>query len=308
MERVIRRAVVTGGTGVIGAALLEELVRQNIETLVLYNEGSKRIGNIKSHPLIRLHPCSLENLSSFSDNSQERFDAFFHLAWGGTFGASRDDMYLQQRNVKFALDAVGLAKRLGCQVFVGAGSQAEYGVAQEKLTSSTPTKPFSGYGMAKLCAGQMTRLYAKQIGIQHIWTRVLSVYGRRDNPATMVMSTIDKLLKSEIPKLTAGEQVWDYLYDQDAAAAFVAMAKFGRDGGIYPLGSGEGKPLKDYIEILRDIVNPTMNLDFGSIPYSDNQVMYLCADIEDLKKDTGWTPKISFEEGIRLIMEMVNVR
>ena len=66
--------------------------------------------------------------------------------------------------------------------------------------------------------------------------------------------------------------------------------------------------MKDYIEILRDIVNPTMNLDFGSIPYSDNQVMYLCADIEDLKKDTGWTPKISFEEGIRLIMEMVNVR
>ena len=192
MAREIRRAVVTGGTGVIGAALIGALASQNIEVLVLHNENSSRLGNIPTHPLIHLCPCSLSGLNIFNNIATSSYDVFFHLAWAGTIGEKRDDVYIQQDNVKFALDAVGVAKRLGCKVFVGLGSQAEYGVTEEKLKASTVTMPQSGYGMAKLCAGQMTRKYALQLEREHIWVRVHSVYGPYDSPATMIITTIDK--------------------------------------------------------------------------------------------------------------------
>ena len=294
--------MVTGGTGVIGVALILALVSHNIEVLVLHNENSRRLENIPTHPLVQLCPCSLDGLSNFKNTSNLSYDVFFHMAWSGTIGEKRDDVYTQQENVKFALDAVGAAKRLGCKVFIGLGSQAEYGVAEEKLRYSTPTNPKSGYGIAKLCAGQLTRKYTLQLGMEHIWVRVLSVYGPYDSPATMIMSTIDKLSKGIIPSLTAGEQIWDYLYSSDAAEALLLLAQNGISGKIYVLGSGEGRPLREYVEEIRNIVAPSAKINFGSVPYGENQVMYLCADISDISRDTGWSPKVNFKKGIESLI------
>ncbi|MCO7108504.1 NAD-dependent epimerase/dehydratase family protein [Gemmiger formicilis] len=120
--------------------------------------------------------------------------------------------------------------------------------------------------MAKLCAGQMSRVECQTLGMAHIWTRILSVYGPHDGPATMISGTIRKLLHGEKPALTAGIQQWDYLYAADAAAAFYALAVSGQDGRVYPLGSGTARPLKDYIEALRDAIDPALPLGLGRSP------------------------------------------
>ena len=108
------------------------------------------------------------------------YDVFYHFAWGGTTGDGRNDCEIQEKNIRYALDAAALAKRFGCSAFVGAGSQAEYGRVEGNLNSQTPAFPENGYGMAKLCAGQMTRLYCRQAGMRHVWTRILSIYGPGD--------------------------------------------------------------------------------------------------------------------------------
>ena len=64
------------------------------------------------------------------------------------------------------------------------------------------------------------------------------------------------------------------------------------------MGSGQPRLLKDYITVIRDAVSPGMEIGFGEVPYFENQVMYLCADITELTADTGFVPEISFEEGI----------
>lgn len=296
MEKVI----LTGGTGMLGLALIQLFIQKKIEVLVIVRPGSKRRNAIPVSDYVKVIECDLLNLSKVKGQIKDNYDAFFHFAWDGTFGESRNDMQLQNQNVKAALDAVELAKAAGCTTFLGAGSQAEYGrVDGIKLGPDTPTKPETGYGIGKLCAGQMTRILCQQMGMKHIWVRILSTYGPHDGLHTMVMSGIIKMLNQERPQYTKGEQMWDYLYCEDAARAFYLAAEQGIDGSVYCIGSGQVRPLAEYITVIRDMIDPDIEIGFGEVPYYDKQVMYLCADIENLQRDTGFQPEISFEEGIR---------
>lgn len=283
----------------LGLALTRLLIQKGIRVAVLVNPASPRKNNIQSDPLVEMIECGLSDLGQAKARlKEEDYDAFFHFGWEGTFGDARDDMYLQTRNINHTLDAVKLAAELGCSVFVGAGSQAEYGRVSGRLTPDMKTEPENGYGIAKLCAGRMSRIACQRQGMRHIWVRVLSTYGPFDGMHTMVASGIRQLLLGEPPSYTKGEQMWDYLYCDDAANAFYLSALKGRDGAVYCLGSGKARPLKEYITEIRDIVSPGAEIRLGERPYAKGQVMYLCADITALREDTGFKPETPFKEGV----------
>lgn len=299
----MNRAIITGPTGSIGIALINELVKNKVEVVAVCRPGSKRMSRIPKCDKVKVVECGLEEIYKLSELVKDEVDVFYHFAWDGTFGSTRNDMELQNNNVKYALEAVKAAKELGCHKFVGAGSQAEYGRVEGMLTPDTPAFPENGYGIAKLCAGQMTRIMCEQLGIEHVWTRILSIYGPYDGENTMIMSTIYKLLKGEKPLLTAGEQMWDYMYSKDVARAFYLIGEKGKNGSTYCLGSGNARLLKEYVMMLRDAIDSQLPLGIGDVPYGDKQVMYLCANIDNLREDTGFVPEISFEEGIRETIE-----
>ncbi len=301
----LRRAVVSGGTGALGRALLSELSEREVSTLVLCRASSARSADISESRFVRKLDCPLDKMSELY-LGDEKFDAFFHLAWEGTTGEAREDMYLQNLNVKHTLDAVALAARMGCGVFIGAGSQAEYGNAECALSSSTPAFPKSGYGMAKLCAGQMSRAYCRQLGVRHIWARILSIYGPFDGAQSLVSQAIDKISRGERASFTRGEQMWDYMYSADAAHVLFLLAERGRDGGVYCLGSGQARPLYEYIDIIRKQINPSARLFLGDIPYAEGQLMHLRADIEELVRDIGAFPITPFEKGIKRTLDSYN--
>lgn len=308
----MERIVIAGATGTIGMALINKCISEKVEALILVRPDSRRKEQIPSDSKIRVIECGLEDMQSAAQQkwieTVGKCSVFYHLAWNGTFGESRNNMYLQNRNVKYTLDAVELARRLGCHTFVGAGSQAEYGRVEGKLNSSIPTYPENGYGIAKLCAGQMSRIRCHQLGMKHIWTRILSVYGPYDSENTMIMSTIRQLLHRERPSLTKGEQYWDYLYSEDAANALLLLGNKGISDKIYCIGSGQTMPLAAYIDQLRDAIDPQLPLGYGDIPYAPLQVMSLCADIGELMRDTGFVPRVTFEDGIRNTINWVKSR
>lgn len=295
----MKRIIITGPTGAIGMALIQKCITENIEAAVICHRESARIAQIPASDKIKVIECNLDELKTLPEVLIGTYDVFFHLAWACTAGEGRNDVHAQSGNIRFALDAVEAAKKLGCECFVGAGSQAEYGRFEGKLDSGVPTFPENGYGIAKLCAGQLSRIRCGQLGIRHIWFRILSVYGEYDGEQTMIMSSIRKMLMGQSPEYTPAEQIWDYLYSVDAAEALFLAAKQGRDGAVYCLGSGQARPLKEYIEIMRDEIQPGLLLKLGAKPYAPKQVMYLCADISELRKETGFEPQYSFEEGIR---------
>lgn len=303
------RVVISGPTGAIGMALIKRCIRGKISVLAICHKGSERIPNIPQSPYIRVLEAELSELSSIDLRIKERYDVFYHLAWEGTTGEARDDMHLQNQNVRYALDAVELAHRLGCKTFIGAGSQAEYGRVEGQLSPETPVHPENGYGMAKLCAGQMSRVICERLQIKHIWVRILSVYGPYDGAASMVSSTIRTLLAGEHASFTPGEQRWDYLYSEDAARALCLLAENGISGRTYVLGSGRARPLKEYImEIYRavgEVNSKAGSIGIGDLSYGEKQVMHLEADLGQLVQDTGFKPQVSFEKGIRETLKSV---
>lgn len=301
----MKRAVITGPTGVVGMALINNLIKKNIEIYVVCRPDSKRMSQIPKHPLLNIVLCDLKNILKLPELINVSCDAFYHLAWLGTDNPdNRFNMYIQSDNIRYSIDAVRVAKILGCKVFIGAGSQAEYGHIQGIIHPYMSTNPVSGYGASKLCASQMTRIMCNEMGIKHIWTRIVSLYGPYDNKNTFVSYVIEMLLKDKKPSLTKCEQVWDYLYSEDAAEALFRMAESGKDGSIYVLGSGTTKKLRDYAEIIRDIINPDLSLGFGEKKYYKDQAMHLEADISNLVRDTGWKPCTDFKDGIKKICKI----
>jgi len=301
---MIRRIIITGATSSIGTALCELCIKQNIEVVAIIQPGSKNAGRIPKNKLISIVECSLDEYASLDGIGQA--DALIHLAWAATQGdAARGLLIPQAKNIQYALEEVELAKRSGCEAFIGAGSQAEYGRTNEVLTETTECHPETPYGMAKLCAGQMTKLACKEAGIRHIWPRILSGYGPNCQPQSVINYTITELLKGNTPELSAGEQIWDFIYTGDIARALLLLAERGHDGEVYVIGSGKSRQLRDYLLELRDIINPELTINLGAKPYGQLTVMHLACDISKLKTDTGFECEVEFEEGIRRTVEWI---
>jgi len=297
---MIKSIIVTGATGAVGSAVVRRALVKGIRVTCIVHQGSKRIGNLPQDDSLKIVECNLSDYKNLQMEGQ--YGAFIHLSWEKTFGASRDDAEVQTRNIQYTLDAVQLAHRCGCKVFVGAGSQAEYGAQSVDLTPDLPVKPESGYGIAKYAAGKLSAMLCKSLCMRQCWIRILSVYGPNDGENSLISYLIREFKAGNSPQLTKCEQMWDYLYADDAADAILAVAEKGIDGKAYPLGSGNGRRLSDFVGDIREVINPEVEVQFGAKEYYSHQPMHLVADITELKKDTGWKPQLSFQEGIKNIV------
>lgn len=310
-EKLIKHAVITGGTGVTGNALVKYLLQQNIEVTALIRPDSFRRHFLpQSHPKLILIECGMEDYNTIDKSlPQKSYDAFFHLAWDGSAGkqkvGNRNNFKLQNQNVSYALDAVELCHKLCCPVFVMTGSQAEYGRRDVPITEDMEKHPENGYGMAKLCAEGMTRILCREHGIRHVWPILFSIYGPCDATESLIDTSIRGLLKGRTLPYTKGEQLWDYLYSYDAAKALLLLAEYGRDGETYHVASGSVRPLYEYIELMYQTVAPDLKPRLGELKYSENQTMFLGADISKLRNATGFWPEYTFEQGIHRIQEEI---
>ncbi|MBQ6503265.1 MAG: NAD(P)-dependent oxidoreductase [Flexilinea sp.] len=299
----MKSVVITGATGAIGRALIKVVIDAGYEVLAVIHRSSHRAAELETIEHCRVLRLNINEYNHAIGEMKKQhisltnYEIFFHLAWMAPFGKDRENLELQLENVKASLDTVRFAKALGCSCFIGTGSQAEYGRVEGILSQDTLTNPETGYGIAKLCASQMTRLACEHLGMRHIWCRVLSVYGPYDRDETLISTAIRKMLNNEETEFSPCDQVWDYIYAEDAAQAILLSAQKGNHGGIYIVGSGEARPLKEYIQDIARLTGYTREIGFGRRPYNEKQVMFLQADINALKA-LGFHPEYSFEQGI----------
>ena len=314
----MKDVIITGATGMIGSTVTKMLLENGVNVTAIVRPMSENLEYLenlvetdeknieeKTHGTLRLFDCDLSELRSLRDKLGWAHDAFYHFGWAHTFGPGRNDASKQEVNIKATIDAVHLAYETGCKVFVGAGSQAEFGIVSGKLSDELPKDPRTGFGIAKLAACRLSQIECENLGIKHVWGRILSCYGPGDNKSTMIMSAIRAMLRGEHMAFTPAKQVWDYIYVDDLARAFMLLATAGKDQTCYTIGSGEGRLLSEYIYEIRDAIDPGIDVGIGERDYDRNQAMYLEADITDLVNDTGFVPEVSFEDGIRRTIDWV---
>ena len=289
----------------IGVALIEECLRHDIEIYAVVRSSSGKAGRLPLSEKIHLTDCSLEDLSDLPGRIPGGCDTFYHIAWGNTGEARNNSTELQSRNIFYTLQAVRAAAELGCRRFIGAGSQAEYGPMDvEKLSPDSPVNPSTPYGASKLAAGHLAGMLCRELGMEGIWPRIFSVYGKYEKETTMVASGLRKMLAGEPTEFTPAMQRWDYLYSRDAGRAFYLIGEKGKGGSVYCVGSGQARPLKEYIEEMAALTGAGKP-GIGAKPYPPGAVMNLCADIGTLTGDTGFIPEYTFEQGIRETIEWI---
>lgn len=306
----MKNVLVTGGTGVTGTALVRYLLQNNIRVVALVRKNSFRLKYLPvDDKRLTIVFCNMDDYPVIGNKlrSYGPYDCFFHLSWDGSTivnkGNSRDDMLLQSRNIVHSVNAVELCKEIECPVFIMTGSQAEFGPYDCDIDETFLSKPVNGYGNAKLCTENMTRIMCRNYGIKHIWARLFSIYGPYDGTNSLIYTSVLKLLNGQNPDYTKGEQQWDFMYSFDAAKALTLLADKGKDGEMYCVANGNTRPLREYICDIHRVCNPDLIPVFGAVPYSKGQVMHLGADITKLKTDTGFEPDYSFDKGIEIIRD-----
>ncbi len=301
--------IITGATSMIAAGLIEECLQRQIKIFAVVHPQSKNIKRIPHSDLIKIIKCEHQNYLNLQELINQPCDIFYHFAWLGTGKYRNDNPYIQVENIRSSLDSVIVAAKLGCKKYIGAGSQAEYGkVDLLPIGPDTLTEPNTPYGISKYAAGKLVLYEALKLGIDCIWTRIFSVYGKYDKPTSMIMTTIEKLLTGEIPEFTKAEHRWDYLYYTDAGKALFLLGEYGKGGDIYCIGSGVSKPLKDFINIIKESIDPKKQIFLGKMPYPPEGPISLHADISKLVEDTGFNPAVSFESGIKLTLDWYKMK
>lgn len=289
----MKRAVVTGAAGFAGCNLVEALIAHGYFVYGVVRPESQHNSRLAESNQLKLVAADMAEFGQLAEMIGGSADIFFHAARQG----ERYNFADQSKNIAATLAALRAAKALGCKRFVATGSQAEYGPRRDWITEECLPWPIDAYGSAKLAACILSRQLASDIGIEWIWGRIFSVYGKYEPRGRILPDLIAALLAGEDFPLSAATQYWDFLYSGDCAEALVALGENGRSGEIYNIANGDCRPLKEFTEAVRSVVAPAGSLSYGAKPAGT--IYSLMVKAEKLKRDTGWKPKIEFTEGIR---------
>lgn len=293
----MKNILVTGATGFIGINLIKLLVQKHHNVFALVRNEKSDISDLPEN--VNIIFCEMEQVDNLRDKLSEiQLDICFHLAWSGVNGTDRADYNLQMKNVRNTLKLIQILREISCKRFVGAGTLAEYDVqAYIPLDGSTPN-PVAHYGVAKLMTHYMSKIECVKLGIEYVWTYLSNTYGIGNKTNNFINFAIKTMLYGKNPDFTRGEQLYDFVYISDCVNALYYAGITGDNGAEYYLGSNHPQKLFKYIEKIRDIVDPSIELNLGAIPFHGVSHGIEVYDCEKLMLHTNYSPEISFEDGI----------
>lgn len=295
------RAIVTGANGFVGSALVKKLVENNIEVLAI--DLSFNPSRLEANDKIETLELSIDNIASLKDKITKAYDVFYHFAWVGSAGPLRCDETVQVKNAMWTVDCLREAKEIGCKKFICAGTIMEYEVHAAMYAQGSKPGAAYIYGVGKVLAHELCKPIANQLGIDIIWTYITNAYGVGEKSPRFINTTLRKIIHNEPLEFTAGTQNYDFVYIDDVANAFYLVGLHGKANKGYMIGSGNARPLKEFIIEMCNANAKDNKPLFGNVPFTGVNVDINTFDISDLVNDCGFAPTVSFTEGTRRTIE-----
>lgn len=291
---------ITGASSFVGVELCRYLSDNGHQVIAMTRRENERLNAIAQDGRLQVFRADMQNLVEKAKDVKA--DVFMHLAWAGTSHEDRDNPAIHDENARLSLEYVRLSERMGCKLYVDAGSQAEYGIVPGIITEETECHPFSAYGKAKHQMYLESRALTEALGIKYIHLRILSVYGEHDHDATLIKTCLRELKRNEPIEMRSGGQKWNYVYVKDAARqiAELSLNAFGDETfmcEVYNIASEDTRTLQDFVIAMKEICGSQSELSFGG--YNPEKDVNLEPNVKKTKGIVKPLTEFVFEEVIK---------
>jgi len=280
------RILMTGGSGFIGKQLLPLLGRHQL-LLIGRREQLARPPNVL---YVR---GDLAEVAKWGKAVQKFSpEACIHLAWTGL-----PDYSLPRCMENFDSSArlIELLSGMGCQKIFVAGTCWEYGDLQGQVceTDSPHTMNlFASFKTALRLVGE--NLTASQ-ALSLIWGRLFFVYGPGQRETSLIPSFYKALKRDQAPEVKSANAVNDFIHVSDVARAIQALIESPGASGIFNIGSGSPTKVGEVFQLASQYLGGASFVSKAGAPF-DGRGMW--ADVSLIRAKTGWTPRLSLQEGI----------
>ncbi|NRS16577.1 NAD-dependent epimerase/dehydratase family protein [Brevibacillus sp. HB1.4B] len=294
------KILVTGATGFLGSQLVKALRLDGHTVIILKRSTSdcSRIQDILPDLITYDTDCGQWEAPFLE---QERIDAIIHTAT--CYGRNNEsNATMVDANVTFPLKLLDVAMRFGTPVFLNTDT---FSSAPVRLS-----KHLQPYNLTKRQFREWGKCLADTSSLPFINVRLEHLYGPFDNTNKFVSTVIKSCLENQTElRLTEGKQARDFIYVDDVVSAFrVLLAHAARlPAGFteYQVGTGTATSIREFVELVHQITKSSTVLKFGSIAYTDMEIMHSQADNRPLQA-LGWNHQVKLEDGLKKVMADFN--
>lgn len=302
----MKRVLLTGASGFVGANLARRLLRDGHEVHLLVRPGHLpwRIQELAGR--VRLIQADLEDANGVNAAVRAtRPQWVFHLAAHGAYPAQTDVRRIVQTNVLGTIYLVEASLHSELEAFINTGSSSEYGFKTSAPSEEERLEPNSAYAVAKASATLYCRHVARSRRAPLVTLRLYSVYGPYEEPTRLIPTLIREGLAGRLPPLVGADVARDYVFTDDVNDAYLlAAARAAREpGAVYNIGTGFQTPLRDVVETARRVLGVKAEPVWGSMAGRVWDTSVWVADCQKARRELGWQPRCAFEEGFRRTAE-----
>jgi len=298
--------IVTGGAGFIGSHLVDRLISLNHKVIVIDNLSTGRLSNLKKNiKKIKFVKADLSKKSKWV-LSFKKIDCVFHLAGLADIVPSieKPNEYYEA-NVTSTLNVMEISKKYKIKKVLYSASSSCYGIPKLYPTKeNSKISPEYPYALTKYLGEQIVLHWGKLYGIQTISLRLFNVYGLRSRTtgaygAVFGVFLAQKISNRPITIVGTGNQTRDFTYVSDVVEAFIKAMNSKYNSLVLNIGSNKTYKIKYLVKLL--------NHKSVHIPKRPGEPSKTWADTTKAKKYLNWQPKISLEQGVKIMIDNIKL-
>ncbi len=306
MKKKRKIAVVTGGAGFIGSHMVDLLIKKDFKVNVIDNFSGGHKRNLSHHKknvnlkIIDQDICKIKKNNKFF----KKAEFVFHFAGIGDIVPSiQNPLNYMDTNIQGTARVLEASRYSKVKKFVYAASSSCYGITKSITSENHRIDPLYPYAFSKYLGEQTVLHWSKVYGLKCNIIRIFNAYGTRVRTtgaygAVFGVFFKQKLKNKPLTIVGNGKQKRDFIYVTDVAEAFFAAAKTKKNNEIFNLGAGKPQTIKYLVSLLS---NKTIK-----IPDRPGEPKITWANTKKIKKILKWKPKISFKDGVSIMIDEIN--
>ena len=307
-----KRVLVIGGAGLIGSHVVEELLKEDVEEVIIYDNFCRgTLENLEEalkDPRCRIFEIGGDILQKdILHDAMEGVDGVIHLAALWLLQCYEYPRAAFDVNIGGTFNVLEACVSRGVETLVYSSSASVYGDAvEEPMTEQHPYNNWTFYGATKIAGEHMFRAYHQRYGLNGVILRYMNVYGpRQDYKGTytaVIMKILDRIDKGLPPVVYGdGSQAYDFIYVGDTARANVCALKSDVSFGFYNVGRGIKTTIKELTELILKITGSDLTIQYepGGQTFVTNRV----GDSTSAQRDLGFLWTVELEDGLERLIE-----